>query len=143
MNADGPYAKETEAIIGCAFAVLNDMGHGFHEKPYENALAVEFPHRAIPSNQQPSYPLSYRNERVGEYIPDLIVSGPVIVDAKTIERITDHEVGRMLNYPKATGLQVGLILDFKHAKLQFRRVVRSSSHTGAEPPDPHWKFNRR
>jgi GxxExxY protein len=60
---------------------------------------------------------------VGEYIPDLVVFGKVIVETKTIERISDHEVGRMLNYLRATHLQVGLILNFENAKLQFRRVT--------------------
>jgi GxxExxY protein len=134
MNADGPYAKETETIIGCAFAVLNDTGHGFHEKPYENALVVEFRHRGIAHSQQPSFPLLYRNERVGEYIPDLIAFEKIIIDAKTIDRITNHEVGRMLNYLKATGLQVGLILNFKRAKLEFRRVTLTTSLSASEEP---------
>lgn len=125
MNADGLYADETEKVIGCAFAVLNSLGHGFHEKPYEEALVIEFRHQGIPFLQQPRFPLHYRNEKVGEYIPDLIAFAKVIVDAKTIERITDHEVGRMLNYLRATRLRVGLILNFKHAKLQFRRVTLS------------------
>jgi GxxExxY protein len=133
MDADGLYAKETEAIIGCAFSVLNALGHGFHEKPYENGLVVEFRHRGIPHTQQPRYPLIYRDELVGEYIPDLIAFAKVVVDAKTIDRITDHEIGKMLNYLRATGLEVGLILNFKHAKLQFRRVTL----TRPEPPDLH------
>ena len=123
MNADGLHVKETEAIIGGAFAVLNALGHGFHEKPYENALVVEFRYQGIPYSQQPRFPLTYREEPVGEYVPDLIAYGKVVVDAKTIDRITDHEIGKMLNYLRATGLQVGLILNFKYAKLQFRRVT--------------------
>jgi len=125
MNADGLHVIETEKIIGCAFAVLNGLGHGFHEKPYEEALTVEFRFQGIPYSQQPRFPLHYRSERVGEYVPDLIVFGKAIVGTKTIDRITDHEVGRMLNYLKATGLHVGLILNFKHAKLQFRRITLS------------------
>ncbi|MEO5916467.1 MAG: GxxExxY protein [Luteolibacter sp.] len=120
---DGIYVGETERIIGCAFAVLNALGHGFHEKPYEEALVVDFCHHDIPYAQQARFPIHYRNTKVGEYVPDLVVFGKVIVDTKTIERITDHEVGRMLNYLRATCLQVGLILNFKHAKLQFRRVT--------------------
>ena len=120
---DGIHVKETEIIIGCAFAVHNSLGHGFHEKPYEEALAVEFHHQNIPFAQQARYPLHYRDVKVGEYVPDLVVFDKVIVDAKTIDRITDHEVGRMLNYLRATSLDVGLILNFKHAKLQFRRVT--------------------
>lgn len=131
---DGIHVRETEIIIGCAFAVLNSLGHGFHEKPYEEALAVEFRHHGIPFAQQARYPLHYRQVKVGEYIPDLIVFEKVIVDTKTIERITDHDVGRMLNYLRATGLQVGLILNFKHAKLQFRRVTLTSPSA----PDLHF-----
>lgn len=133
MDADGLHAKETEAIIGCAFSVLNALGHGFHEKPYENGLVVEFVHRCISYVQQPRYPLTYRDQLVGEYIPDLIAFDKVVVDAKTIDRITDHEIGKMLNYLRATGLQVGLILNFRYAKLQFRRVILTRS----EPPDLH------
>lgn len=126
MNADGRdgmHVIETEKIIGCAFAVLNSLGHGFHEKPYEEALVVDFLYHGIPLAQQARFPIHYRNTKVGEYIPDLVVFGKVIVDAKTIDRITDHEVGWMLNYLRGTGLQVGLILNFKLAKLQFRRVT--------------------
>ena len=130
---DGIHLAETERIIGCAFAVLNSLGHGFHEKPYEEALVVDFQHHGIPVLQQARYPLHYRAVKVGEYIPDLVVFGKIIVDTKTIERITDHEVGRMLNYLRATGLQVGLILNFKHAKLQFRRVTL----TAPQPPLLH------
>lgn len=130
---DGIHVAETERIIGCAFAVLNSLGHGFHEKPYEEALVVDFHYHGIPFAQQARFPLHYREVKVGEYIPDLVVFGKVIVDAKTIDRITDHEVGRMLNYLRATGLKVGLILNFKHAKLQFRRVTL----TPPSAPDLH------
>jgi GxxExxY protein len=128
MNADerdGIYVLETERIIGCAFAVLNALGYGFHEKPYEQALAVDFQHNGIPFTQQSRYAIQYRGIKVGEYIPDLVAFGKVIVETKTIERITDQEIGRMLNYLRASGLQVGLILNFKHARLQFRRVTLS------------------
>ena len=63
--------------------------------------------------------------KVGEFIPDLIVSGKVVVDTKTIPRITDHEIGQMLNYLRVTRLEVGLILNFKYSKLEFRRVTLS------------------
>lgn len=126
MNADFLYNEETKAIIGAAFAVLNELGHGFHEKPYENSLVVEFGVLNIPCVQQPVYPVKYRGVKVSEYIPDLVAFGQIIVDTKVIERITDHEVGQMLNYLKVTGLPVGLILNFKFSKLEFRRVVRTT-----------------
>ena len=122
-DRDGIHVMETERIIGCAFDVLNTLGHGFHEKPYEQALVVDFRYHGVPYAQQSRYPILYRACKVGEYVPDLVVYGKVIVDTKTIERITDHEVGRMLNYLRASGLHFGLILNFKHARLQFRRVT--------------------
>jgi GxxExxY protein len=120
---DGIYVLETERIIGSSFSVLNALGHGFHEKPYEQALAVEFTHQGIPFSQQSRFPIHYREVKVGEYVPDLIAFGKVIVEVKTIDQITDQEVGRMLNYLRVTRLQVGLIVNFKHAKLQFRRIT--------------------
>ena len=116
--------EETRRIVGCAIEVINELGHGFHEKPYENALAREFSLQEILFEQQRSFPVLYKGVEVSKYIPDLIAFDQVIVDTKTIERITDHEIGQMLNYLKVSGLPVGLIINFKHRKLEWRRVVR-------------------
>jgi len=123
QSAEYPCKEETHAIIGCAFEVLNELGHGLNEKLYENSLVVEFKRRAIAFDQQRRHEVLYKGEFVGEYIPDLIASGKVVVDAKTIDRITDHERGQMLNYLRITKLAVGLILNFKNAKLEFERIV--------------------
>lgn len=123
MDADFPCKEETEAILSCAFAIHNALGHGFHEKPYENSLVVEFNHRGIRFAQQARFPLLYRQVKVGEFVPDLIAFENVIIDTKTIERITDLEVGQMLNYLRITGHPVGLIINFKHPRLEYRRVV--------------------
>lgn len=121
-----PCKEETHAIIGCAFEVLNELGHGLNEKLYENSLVVEFKHRGIAFDQQRRFEVHYKGEHVGEFIPDLIAFGKVVVDAKTIDRITDHERGQMLNYLRITKLPVGLILNFKHAKLEYERIVLSN-----------------
>ena len=115
--------EQTREIIGCAMAVMNVLGHGFPEKVYENALCVEMRLRGVPFQQQPRYEVLYKNEQVGEYVPDLVVADDLVVDAKTIDAITDHEIGQVLNYLKITGLRVALILNFKHPKLQWKRVV--------------------
>ena len=117
------FAKDTEEIIGAAMEVLNVLGHGLLEKPYENALAVEFRLRGIPFEQQPQFDVMYRGVNVGLYVPVLIVRHNVVVDTKTIDRIGDHEKGQMINYLHLTGLRVGLILNFKRAKLTWERVV--------------------
>jgi len=115
--------KETEEIIGCAMEVLNALGHGFVEKPYENALVVEFDRRNIPCRQQSRYDILYKGVSVGTYIPDLIVFDAVVVDTKVIDRITEHEVGQMLNYLKLTGLKVSLIINFRRGKLEWKRII--------------------
>ena len=115
--------EEVYAIVGAAIEVLNVRGHGLHEKLYENCLCVEFRLRGIPFAQQERHRVIYKGEVVGEYVPDLVVQGKLIVDTKTIERITDHERGQMLNYLRITGLPVGVILNFKHARLDWERLV--------------------
>ena len=111
------------AIIGCAFEVLRELGHGLHEKPYENALVVEFGLRGIAREQQRRFDVLYKTVRVSEFVPDLIAGGAVVVDAKVIERITDHERGKMLNYLRITKLRVGLIINFHKPKLEWERIV--------------------
>lgn len=121
------YELETGSILNCAFEILNEMGHGLLEKPYENALCVEFGLRDIPFVQQPRYDVIYKTVKVGEYIPDLIVLDKIVVDTKVIDRITEHELGQMLNYLKITNLPVGLIVNFKRSKLEWKRVILNKS----------------
>jgi len=113
---------ETHAIIGFAFAVLNELGHGLNEKLYENALTVEFRLNNIAHDQQRNFKVLYKNHEIGKFIPDLIAYDKIIVDAKVIDRITDHERGQMINYLRITKLRVGLLLNFKHARFEYERI---------------------
>jgi len=114
---------EVFRIIGAAIEVLNTVGHGFHEKPYEHALIIEFGLRGIPFKQQPSSPMNYKGHEIGVFIPDIIAFDAIVVDAKVIDRITDLERGQILNYLKITKLRVGIILNFKSSKLEWERIV--------------------
>jgi GxxExxY protein len=126
MQADDLLLREeVYRIVGVAMTVLNEVGHGLHEKPYENALVVELGLLNIPFSQQTRFPVLYKGVQIHEYVPDLIVFGCVVVDAKTIDRITDHERGQMLNYLRITRSKVGVLLNFKRAKLEWERVVLS------------------
>src|SRR5437660_4480722 len=80
--------KETKAILGCAFEVINGVGHGLHEKIYENGLAVAFRNKGIPFEQQRRFPVLFLGETIGEFIPDLLVFDSIIVDLKVIDQIT-------------------------------------------------------
>jgi GxxExxY protein len=122
-NEDLLLKKEVYEIVGCAIEVLNVLGHGLHEKPYENALVVEFGLRGVTHSQQGHFDVLYKKIKVAEYAPDLIVFGGVVVDTKVIDAITDHERGQMLNYLKITGLKVGVVLNFRRAKLEWERLV--------------------
>jgi GxxExxY protein len=117
------FKDEVFQIIGCAIEVLNTLGHGIVEKPYENALVVEFGLRRIPLKQQPAFDVLYKNQKVGVFVPDIIVFNSIVVDTKVIDRISDHERGLMLNYLRITNLRVGVILNFKHRKLEWERIV--------------------
>ena len=115
--------EEVFQIVGSAIEVLNALAHGLLEKPYENALAVEFGLRKIPFRQQPSFDVLYKGHKIGLFVPDLIAFDSVVVNTKVIDRITNHERGLMLNYLRITNTRVGVILNFKRAKLEWERVV--------------------
>ena len=117
------YKQEVYEIISCAMEVLNELGHGFHEKIYENALCVEFDLRGIKYLQQKEFDINYKHKKIGEYVPDLIVYDKIVVDTKVIKEITDHETGKMLNYLKVTKQKVGLIINFKYSKLEWKRLI--------------------
>ena len=115
--------QEVFQIVGSAIEVLNTLGNGLIEKPSENALVVEFGLRKIPFRQQPPFDVLYKGHKIGLFVPDLIAFDYVIVDTKVINRITDHERGLMLNYLRIANLRVGVILNFKRAKLEWERIV--------------------
>ena len=117
------FKNEVYQIVACAIEVLNELGHGIVEKPYENALVVEFGLRAIPFRQQPVFDVLYKGNKVRLFVPDLIAFDAIVVDTKVVDKVMDHERGLMLNYLRITKLRVGVILNFKHRKLEWERLV--------------------
>jgi GxxExxY protein len=128
------FRKEVYAIVGAALEVLRELGHGIHEKPYERALTVELHLRGLSFEQQIPFDIVYKKVNVGRFTPDLIVLGKIIVDTKVVARITDHERGQMINYLRITRLPVGVILNFRHAKLEWERLV-STNYPKVEPEE--------
>src|SRR5437762_7933480 len=105
MNANNDrliYPEESYQIVGCAMEVLNELGPGLLEKPYENALVREFQLRNMSYSQQSGFPIVYKGVTVGEHIPDLIAFDKIVVDPKTVEAITDEHRAIMLSYLRIT-----------------------------------------
>ena len=114
----------TERIIGCAYTVSNTLGCGFLEKVYENALLHELRKAGFDVEQQEQIYVHYDGVIVGEYFADLLVDRKVILEIKAVDAIDDVHLAQCLNYLKATGIHVALIINFARPKLQIKRVVR-------------------
>ncbi len=110
-------------VIGAAMEVHNEVGPGLREKPYENALVIALRERNLQPHQQKAYPIHFHGQVVGDCIPDITVSGPLLIDAKSIDRIGDNEIAQMLNYLRIAQIEVGLVINFKNSKLEWKRVV--------------------
>ncbi len=123
MSDDFPHKELTGKILEAAFAVHNTLGAGFLEKVYENSLATEFRHRGIPFRQQVALQVKYNGSLVGEYTADLIVGDAVILELKAAQAIDSVHEAQLLNYLRATGLQVGMILNFAKPKLEYKRMA--------------------
>lgn len=113
----------TYAINGAVFEVNRILGSGFLEKVYENALLVELKRRGLKAESQVSIRVLYKESVVGEYIADILVESKVIVELKTVETIDKIHEAQLLNYLKATGIRVGILVNFKHPKAEIKRMV--------------------
>jgi GxxExxY protein len=123
---DFPHGKLTNAIIGSMFEVHNVLGAGFLESNYANALAIELRLRGIPVERNVPFNVMYRGVVVGRYVADLVVDQKVIVETKVAKAIDPAHRAQLLNYLRASGLEVGLVLNFS-TSAQFKRVVATSS----------------
>ena len=121
----------TKRIIGCFFKVYNTLGCGFLESVYENALKIEFRKAGISFENQVPVRVFYEGEVVGKYVADFLIEGLVIVEVKALSEFSGREEAQLLNYLRATGKGVGLLLNFgKEAK--FKRRVFEKDWNGGE-----------
>lgn len=114
----------SKEIIGAAMTVLNELKPGLDEKLYENALVIELKERGHTIEQQKAFDVAYRGRHIGRLIPDLIVDDLVIADPKVVSAFNDTHVAQMAGYLAITNLRLALLLNFKHVKLQWKRIVR-------------------
>lgn len=120
---DYPERDLTGKILECAFAVHNTLGAGFLEKVYANALGIELRSHNIPFKAEAASKVEYRGSVVGDYIADIIADQRVLVELKACAALDSVHVAQVLNYLRASGVRVGLLLNFGRPKLEYRRLV--------------------
>ena len=121
MNPD----SITETIIGCSYTVASKLGCGFLEKVYENALYHELHNNGLCVQQQCGIQVKYDEIIVGEYVADLLVEGAILVELKAVKAFDDVHMAQALNYLKATGLKVCLLINFGSPRVQIKRIVNN------------------
>ena len=114
----------SQEIIGAAFKVINGLKPGLDEKLYENALVIELGKQGHRVEQQKSFPVYYDSQLIGRLVPDLIVADLVIVDPKVVTVFNDTHMAQMAGYLAITDLRLALLLNFRSAKLEWKRIVR-------------------
>ncbi len=119
-----PHSDLTEKIIGAAFTVHNELGSGFVEKVYENALVIELRSNLIEVEQQVPVEVSYKGQPAGEFVADLVVDRKVLVEIKAVKALTHEFESKLIHYLKATGIEVGLLLNFGES-VEVRRKIYS------------------
>jgi GxxExxY protein len=117
------YKDLSYAVVGLAMEVYNELGYGFLEKVYENALMVALQEAGIFAEQQKSIPVYFRSKQVGEYFADILVEGKIILELKSVEAINEIHFAQIIHYLKATNLKLGLIINFGKNALEHKRVV--------------------
>lgn len=117
------YKELSYKIIAAAFKVHNVLGAGFLEKVYENALMVQFRKVGIKAEQQVANKVYFEKEVVGDYCADIVVDNKIILELKCAESISPIHEAQLINYLKATGMKLGILINFANPKLEYKRIV--------------------
>lgn len=119
----------SQKVIGCAFEVSNTLGSGFFEKIYEKALCVEFEKSGLSFQCQKPVTVEYKGSFVGECITDIVVEDKLLLELKAVSALCSEHEAQLMNYLKATGLSVGLLLNFGRPKLGIKRMIWNHNET--------------
>ena len=117
------YNALTDAIAGCAYHVGDVLGTGFLEKVYENAMAIELANAGLSYTSQQPLHVYFKDQIVGDYFADFVVEGDIILELKAVRAIEKIHFAQCQNYLKATGIKLGLLINFGEEKLRIRRVA--------------------
>ncbi|MEO7382646.1 MAG: GxxExxY protein [Paracoccaceae bacterium] len=117
------YKETTEKIIGAAFEVHRQLGYGFLERVYQRSMQVELLREGVSAEIEKRIQVRYKDVVVGDYDADLIVEGVIAVEIKVAPQYDKRDEAQLLNELKATGLKVGLLINFGRYKAEFKRLV--------------------
>ncbi len=125
MNTDerGFLDSLTEQVLGAMFEVSNALGAGFLEKVYERALLKELRLRGIRARTQASFTVTYKGQSVGEYFADILVEEVLVVELKCVDRLASEHTAQCINYLRASGLTLCLLVNFQKPKVEWKRIV--------------------
>ena len=115
----------TRSIIGCAFEVINELGSGFLESVYENAMVLALSDAGLFAQSQKPIAVNFRGRQVGDFFANLVVAEKVLVELKAVKTIVPEHQAQIINYLNATGIEVGLLINFGNPKLEFKRFTRN------------------
>ena len=121
------YEEITKAVIGCAFEVINELGAGFLESVYEKALLLALRQKGLSVIAQHPVKVMFRSVCVGDFSADIFVEGKVIVELKAVKAIAPEHQAQIINYLNATGIAVGLLINFGNPKLEYKRFTRNKN----------------
>ena len=118
------YEELTQVVIAACFEVINELGTGFLESVYERALLIALGQKGISARAQVPLNVRFRGEIVGEFFADVLVEEKLILELKAVRMLLPEHQAQVINYLKATGIDVGLLVNFGNAKLEVRRLYR-------------------
>jgi GxxExxY protein len=135
MNADerGSFDSLTERVLGAVMEVSNTLGAGFLEKIYERALLRELHLRGIRATAQRSFPVTYKGHCIGEYFADILVEDVLVIELKCVDRLASEHTAQCLNYLRASGRTLCLLVNFQKARVEWKRIVYQFQ--ASEPAD--------
>jgi GxxExxY protein len=113
----------TEKVLGAVFEVSNTLGAGFLEKVYERALLIELNLHGIKAVAQPSFGVTYKGRSVGEYFADILVEDVLVIELKCVEHLANEHLAQCLNYLRASGRALCLLINFQKPKVEWKRIV--------------------
>ena len=136
QDSKGLHEELSRQIIGCSFDVINELGAGFLESVYEKALHIALTESGLAVERQKPIEVRFRSQVVGDFYADLLVEGKILVELKAVKTIAPEHQAQIINYLNATGVSVGLLINFGNPRLEYKRFTCSKSSHPVHPVHP-------